>query len=416
MASPSHTGAILDAWASSGAMALTGRPDRPLGPPAGLHPGMQRLADDLKQLFAEGGSSLGLDPWQALVDRAAIAGLTRHGDTSCGGHTRILASVDGWIAVSLAREEDVAAVPAWLGLELTPRRLPEVFEEIAGLVRRMTCAQLVSQGRLLGLPVAWLGSVDLGSDTPEGAGWEAAVRETRVAEASVKRDCRLLVVDMSSLWAGPLSSALLRSSGARVIKVESRSRPDGARSGPGGFFDLLNGGKESVALDFASPSELGLLRRLLAAADLVLEGSRPRALEQLGIDAREIVAASHGVWVSITGYGRADPSRNWVAFGDDAAVAGGLVVWDENGPCLCADAIADPLTGLVATAAGLQGLRRGGAVLIDVAMARVAAAFAGPTVTVPASLVPDEPLARLAAERAPDLDEHGRTIREEFAS
>jgi hydroxymethylglutaryl-CoA lyase len=40
-----------------------------------------------------------------------------------------------------------------------------------------------------------------------------------------------------------------------------------------------------------------------------------------------------------------------VAFGDDAAVGGGLVVWDADGPCFCADAVADPVAGLVAAAA-----------------------------------------------------------------
>ena len=69
--------------------------------------------------------------------------------------------------------------------------------------------------------------------------------------------------------------------------------------------------------------------------------------------------------------------------GDDAAVAGGLVIWDDDGPCFCADAIADPLTGLTAAASALDALDGDRAVLLDVAMARVAAAYAGPTIAVP---------------------------------
>ena len=48
----------------------------------------------------------------------------------------------------------------------------------------------------------------------------------------------------------------------------------------------------------------------------------------------------------VTGYGTEPGSADRVAFGDDAAAAGGLVVWDERGPCFCADAVADPVTGL----------------------------------------------------------------------
>ena len=43
------------------------------------------------------------------------------------------------------------------------------------------------------------------------------------------------------------------------------------------------------------------------------------------------------VWVSITGYGRSGEDANRVAFGDDAAAAGGLVTWTDHGPLFCAE-------------------------------------------------------------------------------
>ena len=67
------------------------------------------------------------------------------------------------------------------------------------------------------------------------------------------------MVDLSALWAGPLAASLLLEAGARVVKVEARDRPDGARSGPRPFFDLLNAGKESVAIDLSAPDELSLI-------------------------------------------------------------------------------------------------------------------------------------------------------------
>jgi crotonobetainyl-CoA:carnitine CoA-transferase CaiB-like acyl-CoA transferase len=109
------------------------------------------------------------------------------------------------------------------------------------------------------------------------------------------------------------------------------------------------------------------------------------------------------VWASITGYGRAAPGRDWVAFGDDAAAAGGLVVWDEDGPCFCADAVADPLTGLAAASAILTALREGGRWLIDAAMAGVSAQLAGPTLAVSGSPEVVAARARPARGRAPAL-------------
>ena len=183
------------------------------------------------------------------------------------------------------------------------------------------------------------------------------------------------------MWAGPLCARVLGLAGLRVVKVESTGRPDGARRGHAGFFDWLHGGHESVALDLGSEGGRAALRRLVAQADVVVEASRPRALAQLGIDAEAAVAARPGTtWVSITGYGRSGPGAGRVAFGDDAAVAGGLVAYDAEGlPVFCADAVADPITGLHAAAAALASVAAGGGHLIDVPMAgAVAAACANP--------------------------------------
>jgi crotonobetainyl-CoA:carnitine CoA-transferase CaiB-like acyl-CoA transferase len=169
----------------------------------------------------------------------------------------------------------------------------------------------------------------------------------------------------------------LRSAGARVVKVEGANRPDGARFGPPSFFALMNDGKEQLVVDLRTTAGIGELRDLLCAADVVIEASRPRALEQLGLDARSLVEESAArAWVAITGYGQSPPEREWVAFGDDAAAAGGLVVWDDEGPCFCADAVADPLAGLLAATAASIVLAAGGCRLVDVALARTAAAVA----------------------------------------
>jgi crotonobetainyl-CoA:carnitine CoA-transferase CaiB-like acyl-CoA transferase len=83
----------------------------------------------------------------------------------------------------------------------------------------------------------------------------------------------LLVADLSSMWAGPLCGGLLAAAGATVVKVENPSRPDGTRSGEPAFFDWINRGKLSCAVDFDDE----LLRALLDTADIVIEGSARRA-------------------------------------------------------------------------------------------------------------------------------------------
>jgi len=98
------------------------------------------------------------------------------------------------------------------------------------------------------------------------------------------------------------------------------------------------------------------------------------ALAQLGFDASAWVAGRPGrLWASITGYGR---EHEWIAFGDDAAIAAGLAFGPggaDSPPRFCADAIADPLTGLTTAVAilALHSAGRGG--LLSLALADVAA-------------------------------------------
>ena len=369
-------------WARSGAMAVTGETDGPplLAPGPLAHCARGALAA-LVALAADGVAGSGHAPLVAgardratrslreidgpalLGERAAIAGLRRRGRVSPGGSCRLLRARDGWIALNLARSEDEALLPAWLADE---RRAGESAWSLA--VRRAggrRAAELVARARLMGLPVApacpprevpppWLRIDRRTPPSPPGAGASP------------------LVLDLSSLWAGPLCTHLLELAGARVIKLESTRRPDGARRGPSGFFDRLNTRKSAVALDFSRHDERALLSRLIARVDVVVESSRPRALAQLGFRAEELLASRPGLtWLSITGYGRREPEAEWTAFGDDAAVAAGLAVRtgsESVRPLFCGDAIADPLAGMHAAVAALAGFRSGGGVLLDIAL------------------------------------------------
>ena len=417
----------LVAWAASGALALTGDAG---GTPRWCGPTLPtRLlgAGVVVQLLAASrGVALDLDSLALLGERAAIAGFARRGATSVGAHAHLVRAADGWVAINLARTDDVALLPALVDGEIAPDApWPRVCEALA----RRTRAELDERAALLGFP---LGTVPApgerrAPDSPyvfAGAAGSGAGARLRPTSGAVARPAPAdaLVVDLSSLWAGPLATSLLAATGARVVKVEGAGRPDGARRGPGAFYDLLNHGKSCVSLDFDDAGDRALLATLVARADVVVEASRPRVMAALGIDPEAVVRDHGTTWISITGHGRSGDAARRVAFGDDAAAAAGLVAGDP--PAFVADAVADPITGLYAAAAGLAALAGHRGQLVDCALVRAAAyargddAVAGDATVVPAALAgvaPGTPRARPWPGAAAGVDAHGAALRAELA-
>lgn len=322
-----------------------------------------------------------------LAERAALSGDARKGRIAPGGICRLLDCADGRIALSLARAEDWASLPAWLDsgeplhAESPSHGSPgsdAAWDAVAAAVARRRVDDLVERGRLLSLAIA---ADRLPTDS--AAAWFEVDCEQPGAVHDPRP--RPLVIDLSSLWAGPLCTHLLAMLGANVVKVESVARPDGARAGNPAFYDLLNHGKSSVALDFRAADGRDMLRRLLEAADIVVEASRPRALLQLGIDPAAHCDAGRALtWISLTGHGRRPPEGDWIAFGDDAAVAAGLGTVMQRAtdePFFCGDAIGDPLAGMHAALAAMWSWRRGGARRISISLRGVVAhclGFAAP--------------------------------------
>lgn len=367
------TSAAAD-WARSGAMALTGPADGPPalapGAPASALAGALAVFDLLTRARARGDEAALRPPGvrlpgpRLLGERAALAGLSRRAPRSVGGAFRALRAADGWLGLSLARPDDIDLLPALVGRDLAGDPWLAVSTWLAG----QELGAAVSRGRLLGLPAA-----------PVPPGPVPARRPPVLCAAGGPRGnhrARPLVVDLTSLWAGPLCAHLLGLVGAYVVKVESLGRPDGARAGSPAFFDLLHGGHLSVALDFGSPDDVAALRRLLARADVVLEASRPRALRQLGIEAEQY-AADGTVWASITAYGRTGEDAHQTGYGDDVAAAAGLVAHCGHVPYPVGDAIADPLAGVYAAVAVAAALHSPRGQLLDISMYDVAVAAAG---------------------------------------
>jgi hypothetical protein len=298
-----------------------------------------------------------LDGATLLCERAMLGGMTIPGRRSAGGGCRLFDALGDTIALNLTRAADRELLPA---LFETDDLNTDDHEAVAARIARSDATALVTRGRSMGLAIA-AGHETLAS--PASACTELVTGLH--ATTSTRRAPR--VVDLSALWAGPLAAHLLWLAGAEVVKVESRTRPDGMRgAGDNTFYALLNQGKASVVLDFADANDRQALLALLAGADIVIEAARPRALAQLGIDAARIVRTTPGlVWVSITGHGAVGETANWVGFGDDCGVAGGLsaALHAATGRVgFVGDAIADPLTGMLAALVAWEAWmsRRGG--------------------------------------------------------
>src|SRR5437588_10292928 len=101
-------------------MWLTGLPD---GPPLAISAPVAATVEAAGARFEEVSARLGrtvsLDWGALLAERAAIAGLTRGGRQSAGRACRLLRAHDGWVAVNLARPDDVDLVPAWLSVDVS---------------------------------------------------------------------------------------------------------------------------------------------------------------------------------------------------------------------------------------------------------------------------------------------------------
>jgi hypothetical protein len=327
---------------------------------------LTRLADDINSRIAPTGAAAGLDWHDELTLRSRLLGLWPSGRRSASGACRLLRSGDGWIAISIARPWDLEVLPALVEGPVAQ----DHWATVSGWVAGRTGSDAVQRARLLDMAAAPLDSLPSGTPVP--------LRVTRRwPSGEALPTTQVHVVDLSSLWAGPLVARILWEAGAAVTKVESVSRPDGARETPD-FFDRMHPVRQpTVVVDLSSAPGRARLHELVETADVVIEASRPRALQQLGSGPDQVGTRAGRVWLSITGYGRSSPGSNWIAFGDDAAVAGGLTARTDAGdPLFCADAVADPVSGLFGAAAVLRSLAAGGGHFIDLALAGAAAAVA----------------------------------------
>jgi crotonobetainyl-CoA:carnitine CoA-transferase CaiB-like acyl-CoA transferase len=176
------------------------------------------------------------------------------------------------------------------------------------------------------------------------------------------------VIELGSGIPAAYAARLLADFDADVIKIESPTDLDSARTGgpfPGdvvdpeasGLFIYLNSGKRSVLLDPTEPSDAAVLGELLATADAVIENLGPGAFDALPIPAEAI--PERLVVCSISPYGQDGPKANYLASEIGLYASGGMLYITGDGarePVKHGLHQAAHLAGVSAAAATLTGL------------------------------------------------------------
>ncbi|MFG2862880.1 CaiB/BaiF CoA transferase family protein [Streptomyces sioyaensis] len=202
----------------------------------------------------------------------------------------------------------------------------------------------------------------------------------------------LRVLDLATLFAGPLAATLLGDFGAEVIKVEHPHRPDPSRGhgpskdGIGLWWKLLGRNKKAMTLDLSHPGGRDVLLRLAAGADAVIENFRPGTLERWGLGWDELSAVNPRlVLARVTGFGQFGPYARRPGFGTLAEAMSGFAAMtgEPDGPPTLppfglADAIAALGTSYAVMAALHARTASGRGQVIDMALIEPMLTVLGP--------------------------------------
>ncbi len=117
----------------------------------------------------------------------------------------------------------------------------------------------------------------------------------------------MIVADFSTWFPGPYCARLLSDMGARVIKVERSIYGDPERQRLG-TFNVINAGKESIAIDLSTSQGQEIAHRFIKEVDILIESYRPGITKKLGIDYVTVSTLKEDIiYCSITGFGQTGP-------------------------------------------------------------------------------------------------------------
>ena len=183
------------------------------------------------------------------------------------------------------------------------------------------------------------------------------------------------VVDLTTVYAGPMGTRMLADLGAEIIKIESPNRPDlftrmtaypdneppeKENWNAGGYFHFLNAGKLGISLDLSTEKGKEIFKKLVKISDIVMENFSPRVMDNLGLGYEELKKVKPDIiMVSMSGLGHYGPLRDYYMYMTGMEGMSGLTYitgHPEYPPLLSNYAYGDWMLGVTGTAAALTAL------------------------------------------------------------
>lgn len=203
------------------------------------------------------------------------------------------------------------------------------------------------------------------------------------------------VLELATLFAGPLAATFLGDLGAEVTKVEHPTKPDASRGhgpsrdGVGLWWKVIGRNKRTMTLDLSRAEGAGILRRMATEADVIIENFRPGTLERWGLGYEALAADNPRLILArVTGFGQVGPAAGRPGFGTLAEAMSGFAALTgepDGPPILPPFALADGIAALAtafAVSAALQARHSTGrGQVVDLAIIEPILWLLGPQIT-----------------------------------
>ncbi len=205
----------------------------------------------------------------------------------------------------------------------------------------------------------------------------------------------LKVVEIATLFAGPLAATFLGDLGADVLKIEHPRQPDPARhhgpskGGIGLWWKVIGRNKRLATLDLSKAEGQDLFRRIASGADIVIENFRPGTLERWNLGYDRITADNPGLILArVTGFGQFGPYAHRAGFGTLAEAMSGFAALTgepDGPPTLPPFGLADGVAALALAYGVMAALHARGASgrgqVVDLALIEPLLWLLGPQIT-----------------------------------
>jgi len=205
----------------------------------------------------------------------------------------------------------------------------------------------------------------------------------------------LRVIDVSTLFAGPMAAMHLGDMGADVIKIEHPHKPDPSRGhgvakdGVNLWWKTLGRNKRTMTLDLSNDKGREVFEAMAGWADVVIENFRPGTLERWGLGYDVLSAANPRlVLTRVTGFGQFGPYSHRPGFGTLAEAMSGFAAMTgepDGPPTLPPFGLADGVASLAIAYAIMVALHArestGRGQQIDLALIEPILSLLGPQIT-----------------------------------